>query len=71
MLNIEHPVISNMEATGFPDGKAPRTPHCPICGAECGTVLEDNYGTIVGCSNCVTLVDAYEREECFPEDFEI
>lgn len=26
----DHPVIRNMEATGYPDGKEPDYPHCPV-----------------------------------------
>lgn len=30
----DHPVIRNMKATGYPDGKEPQYPHCPVCGKE-------------------------------------
>ena len=30
----DHPVIRNMEATGYPDGKYPKYPRCPVCGRE-------------------------------------
>lgn len=26
----DHPVVQNMERTGYPDGKEPQFPHCPI-----------------------------------------
>ena len=31
----DHPVIQNMERTGYPDGKEPIFPICPVCGEEC------------------------------------
>ena len=31
----DHPVIRNLEMTGYPDGQEPEYPHCPLCGAEC------------------------------------
>lgn len=34
----DHPVIRNLEATGYPDGKEPDYPHCPFCGEECETM---------------------------------
>lgn len=63
----DHPVIRNMEATGYPDGKEPTYPHCPICGAECDTMYQDRYGAYIGCDCCVTTKDAWEVEDCFPE----
>lgn len=30
----DHPVIRNMERTGFPDGKCEEWPVCPACGGE-------------------------------------
>ena len=31
----DHPVIQNMENTGYPDGKAPKVIHrCFVCGNE-------------------------------------
>ena len=26
----DHPIIRNLERTGYPDGKEPRYPHCPV-----------------------------------------
>ena len=34
--------------------------HCPWCGEECDTFFKDKFGTIIGCENCVTEVDAYD-----------
>jgi len=62
----DHPVIRNMERTGYPDGKEPDYPHCPICGFECGTVYYNRDGEIAGCDECMSSRDAWEAEECFP-----
>lgn len=65
----DHPVIRNMERTGSPSGKNPVYPICPICGAKCGEVyVRDRRGYIVGCRECISLMSAWERDECFPEE---
>ncbi len=63
----DHPIIENCERTGYPDGKDPVFPICPICGRECDTVYRNSDREIVGCSECVTMDDAWEVNECFPE----
>lgn len=109
----DHPVIRNMERTGYPDGKEPEYPHCPvcrepeacevyeqledgivgceacitkqnaediqsflqegdtpvcpICGNECEYAYTDRDGDPVGCDSCVTLTDAWGKEECFSD----
>jgi hypothetical protein len=35
---LDHPVITNMERTGYPDGKEPDPILCPLCGGECETI---------------------------------
>lgn len=68
-MNIpDHPMIANMEATGYPDGKEPDFPHCPICGAECDTVYLNKDMEVIGCSECVRTENAWECGECFPEE---
>lgn len=64
----DHPVIQNMERTGYPDGKEPPQPVCPVCGAECETMYQDRYdkGEYIGCDVCVEAEDAWEVSECFP-----
>lgn len=62
----DHPVIQNMERTGYPDGKEPEYPHCPVCGAETDTVYSDGVN-VVGCPECLMTMDAWEEEECFPD----
>lgn len=39
----DHPIIRNMERTGYPDGKEPRRKVylCPICGLPCHTVYSN------------------------------
>ncbi len=68
----DHPVIRNMERTGYPDGKAPTYPRCPICGEECETVYQskENGFDIVGCDLCLKPWDAWEAPCCFPEEDE-
>ena len=55
----DHPVIQNMERTGYPDGKEPTFPICPVCGEECEEIFRDNDLNIVGCDICI-------EPECFP-----
>ena len=63
----DHPIVRNMERTGYPDGKEPVSPHCPICGEECETIYRERYGGLyVGCNVCVETKDAWEVSDCFP-----
>lgn len=50
----DHPVIRNCERTGWPDGKEPSQPICPVCGQECERVYADSHSNIVGCDACLT-----------------
>lgn len=61
---MDHPVIRNMESTGYPDGKLPKWT-CPFCGAECTTVYSDWHGEAVGCEHCV---DRHNVEDFYGED---
>lgn len=45
-------------------------PTCPVCGDYCDTVYADIHGDIVGCSECLSMKDAWETEECFPSENE-
>lgn len=62
MLEIpDHPVIANLERTGYPDGKEPEPPLCPLCGGECEIIYrtkEDHE--IVGCDLCIERIDPWE-----------
>jgi len=68
MEMLEHPVVSNLMRTGYPDGKEPLYPRCPICGAECNMVHRNGDLEIVGCDVCMSTDDAWEAPECFPEE---
>lgn len=60
-MNIpDHPVIANMERTGYPDGKEPRRKVylCPICGLPCNTVYSNMYGETFACNRCVNTDNA-------------
>lgn len=63
----DHPIIENLERTGYPDGKEPTYPRCPICGEECETIYKSKDYEIVGCDCCIRTTDAWEVENCFPE----
>ena len=61
----DNPIIRNMERTGYPDGKEPPQPRCPVCGAETDTVYSDGVN-VQGCPECLMTMDAWEEPECFP-----
>ena len=57
----DHPVIANMERTGYPDGKEPDPVLCPICGKECETIYRDRtFKAIVGCDLCIESIEPWE-----------
>lgn len=58
----DHPIITNMERTGWPDGKEPEYPHCPVCGGECHTIYKDKDDCVVGCDSCIKPIDAWEYQ---------
>ena len=63
---LDHPIVRNLERTGYPDGKEPPVPHCPVCGAECDTVYYNTrYREIIGCDECVFQADPWEKTDCF------
>lgn len=51
----DHPVIRNMERTGWPDGKEPEYPHCPVCCAReiSDIYIMDDTGEILGGECCI------------------
>lgn len=63
----DHPVIRNMERTGYPDGKIPPHPICPICERECDKVYKNRDYGVLGCEWCIDEVTAWGEPECFPE----
>lgn len=64
----DHPVIQNMEQTGYPDGRNPEYPYCPVCGAECETVYLNDQKEIIGCDICISAADAWKQPECFSKE---
>lgn len=63
--DLQHPDITAAERTGYPAGKEPRWPVCPVCGAECDTIYRNKKSEIVGCYECLDSRDAWETPECF------
>lgn len=61
----EHPIVRNLERTGYPTGKEPHYPRCPICGGECEDIYKNKDADIVGCDLCLRPADAWECSECF------
>lgn len=57
----DHPVIRNMERTGYPDGKEPEYPICPVCEENADTFYKNFDNEIVGCENCITSVDSRDE----------
>lgn len=62
MNTPDHPVIQNMERTGYPDGKEPEEPKCPHCGAEAETFYVNKLSDVVGCNCCLYTKEYYEIE---------
>ena len=60
--DLEHPVITNLCRTGYPDGIEPQEPRCPECGEVCETIYLRN-GEAVGCEICVRAVEAWTFTE--------
>ena len=63
----DHPVIRNMEHTGYPDGKEPVEYRCPICGFDAENYYVSRRHEVIGCENCIETVPYYEIET---EEFE-
>lgn len=56
----DNPIIRNCELTGYPDGKEPELPRCPICGKNCNDFYKSSREKeIVGCENCIRIIDSY------------
>lgn len=57
----DHPVIQNMERTGYPDGKEPEWPRCPVCDQECETFYySSKHHEVMGCELCLTAKESWE-----------
>jgi ribosomal protein L37AE/L43A len=59
----DHPVIQNLEQTGYPDGRLPSRFYCPVCGEECEEYYIDGSGVIWGCEYCLQTVPAGEYDD--------
>lgn len=60
----DHPIIRNLERTGYPWWGEVEYPHCPVCGEECEDVYQAN-GEVLGCDECVRVCNAWEVPACF------
>ena len=59
----DHPVIRNMERTGYPDGREPDRPRCPNCGNdEPGEIFELQDGSF-RCDACIRTISADDLPE--------
>lgn len=58
----DHPAIANTMRTGYPDGKAPPTYQCPVCGGEITwhtyLFVSNITGNVIGCEGCVSQKEA-------------
>lgn len=61
----DHPIIRNMERTGYPDGMELEEIVCPVCGAAAENFYVSAHDgmTVVGCEICVTAIPYYEFAE--------
>lgn len=61
--DLEHPVITNLCRTGYPDGREPEELKCPICGADAEHFYTTRDSrTVVGCEICLIPTPYYEFE---------
>ena len=62
--DLEHPVITNLCRTGYPDSKEPEEMRCPVCGEDAEFFYTTTTGrTIVGCERCLITRHYWEFEE--------
>lgn len=67
MNNIaDHPIIHEIETTGYPAGRDKTTLRCPCCGEEL-SVDDEIYtgysGEVIGCEHCVEIHYARNMED--------
>ena len=62
MQNLpDAPWIRDAEINGVPDSPEIR---CPYCGKEAESFFKDKKtGEIIGCNECIEMVDAYDEYE--------
>ena len=73
--DLEHPDITAAERTGYPAGREPFWPVCPICGNETDTfykTVRGDFGVngIVGCDLCIITADAWDETASSREEQE-
>ena len=59
---LQHPDITRAERDGMPEGK---THYCLVCHEEAYQVYKAPNGDVVGCEECVSLVDIEEEEDFY------
>ena len=56
--------MSGLWTPGWDEPVEEDMPRCPICGEETETLYRDAcLGTIIGCDNCIEVVNAYDWEQ--------
>lgn len=53
----DDPIIRLLERDGIPGTE---DVYCPICGESAEKIYKDRWGNIVGCDNCIEVIDALE-----------
>jgi hypothetical protein len=49
----DHPVVEQIERTGYPAALEDERPLCPMCGQEIDFFITDIYNDVKGCTNCL------------------
>ena len=64
----DHPVVQNLERTGYPDGKEPRYPSAaPSAARSAKPSTKTDTAHTSAATLCMETKDAWEVEDCFPE----
>jgi len=59
-MDRDDPIIRLLERDGIPGTE---DVYCPICGESAEKIFKDRWGDIVGCDNCIEVMDALEVME--------
>lgn len=59
-MNRDDPIIRLLERDGIPGTE---DVYCPICGESAEKIFKDRWGDIVGCDNCIEVMDAQELND--------
>lgn len=59
----DHPIIHNLEMSGYPDGKAHDGVECPVCHQEAEKIYLDFENDVVGCDACLLEMNAWAWAE--------